>query len=161
MTPTTVLGLAYVFGMSFPLFLIALFWDRFNLGEKRFLQAKPVNLTIAGKQIATNTINVAAAVAFWVMGVIVLILAANGNTTATPGFQRAIGRSLTSFLLRVETWLKPVPEPILVLALFAIAALFVRVGLRDRGPSTTPSTDEGRSCCDDSEEHGAHEPSEV
>jgi cytochrome c biogenesis protein CcdA len=158
---STVLGFAYVFGMSFPLFLIALFWDRFNLGEKRFLRAKPVNLEIAGKKIATNTINIAAAAAFWVMGVIVLILAANGNTTATPGFQRATGRWLTSFLLRTETWLKPIPEPILVAALFAVAALFVRVGLRDRGQLAVPRTDEERSCCDDSEEHATHEPSAV
>ena len=158
---STILGLAYVFGMSFPLFLIALFWDRFNLGEKRFLQAKPVNLMIAGKKIATNTINLAAAVAFWVMGVIVLILAANGNTTATPGFQRSIGRWLTSFLLRVETWLKPIPEPVLVVALLAVAAFFVRVGLRDRGQPALPLTDAERSCCHDSEEHARHAPSGV
>lgn len=158
---STVLGLAYVFGMSFPLFLIALFWDRFNLGEKRFLRAKPVDLKIAGKRIATNTINLAAAAAFWIMGAIVLVLAANGNTTATPGFQRSIGRWLTSLLLRVETWLKPIPEPILVIALFAVAALFVRVGLRDRGAPAVPDAESERSCCDDSEEHATHQPSEV
>lgn len=158
---SSVLGLAYVFGMSFPLFLIALFWDRFNLGEKRFLQAKPVNVKIAGKQIATNTINLAAAAAFWIMGAIVLVLAANGNTTATPGFQRSIGRWLTSFLLRVETWLKPIPEPILVIALFAVAALFVRIGLRDRGAPAVPDAERERSCCDDSEEHATHQPSGV
>ena len=29
-----ILGLAYVFGMSFPLFVMALLWDRFHLGEE-------------------------------------------------------------------------------------------------------------------------------
>lgn len=36
------LGLAYTFGMVFPLFVMALLWDRFRLGERRFLRAKPV-----------------------------------------------------------------------------------------------------------------------
>lgn len=150
------LGLAYVFGMSFPLFLMALFWDRFNLGEKKFLQARPVTLSVAGRRIATNTMNLIAGVAFGVMGVIVLILAFNGNTTATPGFQRAIGRWLTSALISVEGWLEPVPEPILVLGLFALAAYFVKVGLSDRGASDgigpsdiDPLLQEGSCCHDD------------
>ncbi len=39
-----VLGLAYTFGMVFPMFLVALLWDRFRLGERRFLQARPIRL---------------------------------------------------------------------------------------------------------------------
>src|SRR5450759_4944792 len=32
------LGLAYVFGMVFPLFVMALVWDRFRLGERRWIR---------------------------------------------------------------------------------------------------------------------------
>jgi len=156
------LGLAYVFGMSFPLFLTALFWDRYKLGEKRFLQAKPVSLSVAGRTIATNTMNLVAAAAFGIMGFIVLVLAANGNTTATPGFQRAIGRWLTSALIRVEGWLDPIPEPVLVVGLLAVAAYFVAASLRDRDRPTRGSTTpnpitQGGSCChdDDNEREGA------
>ena len=42
--------------MVFPLFMMALLWDRFRLGERRFLQAKPVRIRLAGKVLATNTI---------------------------------------------------------------------------------------------------------
>ena len=52
------LGLAYTFGMVFPLFVMALLWDRFHLGERRFLQARPVHLHVAGRTLVTNTINV-------------------------------------------------------------------------------------------------------
>ena len=51
------LGLAYTFGMVFPLFVMALVWDRFRLGERRFLRAKPVRIRVAGRVLATNTMH--------------------------------------------------------------------------------------------------------
>lgn len=56
------LGLAYVFGMALPLFVMALLWDRSRLGERRFLQARLVRLRLAKPTIHTNTINVGIAV---------------------------------------------------------------------------------------------------
>lgn len=48
----TVLGLAYVFGMVFPLLVMALLWDRYDLGSKRFMQARPVTLPLPrGKRL--------------------------------------------------------------------------------------------------------------
>lgn len=135
------LGLAYVFGMVFPLFLMALLWDRLRLGERRLLQAKPVRFRVLGRRIATNTVNVAVAAAFGLMGVFVLILAANGNTTRAPGFQLAIGHWLARVSQDALRWLDPVPEPILGLGLLAIAALFFAAAVRGRStrhPSPRP-----------------------
>jgi cytochrome c-type biogenesis protein len=129
---STGLGLAYVFGMVFPLFLTALLWDRLRLGERRLFQAKPVRLRITGKTIDTNTVNVAVAIAFALMGVFVLFLAANGNTTVAPSFQLSIGRWLSDAFTRIVTILDPVPEPILGLALLGLAAVFVLLGVRGR-----------------------------
>lgn len=126
------LGLAYVFGMAFPMFLIALFWDRMRLGERRLLTAKPVRFRIAGKAIATNTMNLLVAAAFAAMGAMVLVLAVNGNTTATPSFQRAIGRWLASVFGNINSALEPIPEPILGLALLGLAAFFVVLSVRGR-----------------------------
>jgi cytochrome c-type biogenesis protein len=154
---SVILGLAYVFGMSFPLFLTALFWDRFKLGERRLLQAKPVTVSVRGRKVETNTMNLVAAAAFGIMGILVLLLAANGNTTATPGFQRTIGQWLTSLLFQLQAWLKPVPEPILVLGLFALAAFFVVAALRDRDPQPAAPTQEG-ACCHDVQDDQAESP---
>jgi cytochrome c-type biogenesis protein len=126
------LGLAYVFGMVFPLFLMALLWDRLRLSERRLLQAKPVRFRLLGRRIATNTVNVAVAIAFGLMGIVVLILAVNGNTTRAPGFQLAIGHWLTRISQDALRWLDPVPEPILGLGLLAIAALFFAAAVRGR-----------------------------
>ena len=138
------LGLAYVFGMVLPLLVMALFWDRFRLGERRPFRARPVNLRVGGRVVATNTVNVAAAAAFAVMALFVFFLAGTGNTATAPPFQRAIGRWLSSMFARIVSALDPVPEPILGLALLSVAFLFVAAAVRGR--TTTP---EGGSCHDD------------
>ena len=119
------LGLAYTFGMVFPLFVMALFWDRFRLGERRFLQARPVRLRLAGKVLATNTINIAVAVAFTVMGGFVIYLANTGQMTSGPEFQVASGRALAGWFASLEAWLAPVPEPVLGLGLLGLAGVFI------------------------------------
>src|SRR5665811_1081044 len=81
------LGLAYTFGMVFPLFVMALLWDRFRLGERRFLRARPIRLRVAGRVLVTNTINLAVAIAFTLMGGFVIYLANSGSMTSGPGFQ--------------------------------------------------------------------------
>jgi cytochrome c-type biogenesis protein len=126
------LGLAYTFGMVFPLFVMALLWDRFRLGERRFLQAKPVRIRVAGRVLVTNTINVAVAAAFAVMGGFVIYLANTGQMTGGPGFQVSIGRALSRAFARIEAWTDPLPEPVLGLVVLALASVFVVATLRDR-----------------------------
>lgn len=126
------LGLAYVFGMVFPLFLMGLLWDRLNLGRRRIFQAKPVRFRLAGRTINTNTVNIGVSIAFAVMGGFVLFLAANGNTTRAPKLQLAIGQWLSRVSIDVVRFLKPVPEPILGLGLLVLAASFFFFAARGR-----------------------------
>lgn len=137
----TLLGLSYVFGMTFPLFVMALVWDRFRLGERRWLKAKPVRLRIAGRVLATNTVNIAVAVAFAVMGVFVIYLGSAGRMTGGPGFQVAIGRFLDRVFGRIEAWTAGVPELVLGLIVLAVVAVFVVATLRGR-ERPVPADDE-------------------
>lgn len=125
------LGLAYVFGMTFPLFVMALAWDRFDLGERRLFQAHPLHLRFGPWRWATNSVNVAVAVVFAGMGTMVLWLAATGETSSAPGPQLAIGRGLSRLFSWFEGVLAPVPEPVLGAGLLALAGLFVVAGPRD------------------------------
>jgi cytochrome c biogenesis protein CcdA len=144
------LGLAYTFGMVFPLFAMALLWDRFRLGERRFLRARPVRLRVAGRVLATNTVNLTVAVAFAVMGGFVIFLANTGRMTSGPGFQVAIGRGLSRIFARIEAWTEPVPEPVLGLAVLALATVFVVATLRDRRRGPAPAADASGGCHDTS-----------
>ncbi len=135
------LGLAYVFGMVFPLLVMALLWDRFRLGERRFLQARPVTIPLPGeRRLHTNTINIGVAAAFAVMGGFVLYLANSGTMTSGPGFQVTIGDGLATVFGKIEEWTAPVPEPILGAALLALAAVFVLGTLHHRrSPTDDPA----------------------
>jgi cytochrome c-type biogenesis protein len=140
------LGLAYTFGMVFPLFVMALLWDRYRLGERKFLRAKPVRIRLAGKILATNTVNLAVAAAFAVMGGFVIYLANTGQMTGGPGFQVAMGKTLERIFTRIEVWTDPVPEPLLGLAVLALAAIFVIATLRDRHGHDTTDHDGTDAC---------------
>jgi cytochrome c-type biogenesis protein len=132
-----VLGIAYVFGMVFPLLVMALLWDRFRLGERRFLQAKPVTISLPrGRALHTNTLNIGVAITFALMGGFILYLADTGSMTSGPGFQVAIGSGLSVAFAQAQGWLAPVPEPILGLGLLLLAGVFVWATLRrrDTGP---------------------------
>ena len=154
------LGVAYVFGMTLPLFILALVWDRFDLGSHRIMQARPVRLHIGSFRWVTNTVNVVVAVVFAAMGAVVLWLAASGDTTPVPGAQLAIGRTLSRFFGRIERWLEPIPEPILGAALFGLAAIFVVAGLRDRRRVNERSIDVDETSTpapfDDAPAHSCH-----
>lgn len=128
------LGLAYVFGMTFPLFVMALVWDRFGLGSRTWLRAKPLRLHLGHWTIATNTVNAAVSVVFAVMGGFVIYLAGAEKMTSGPGFQVTVGNGLTRVFARIEDWTSGVPELVLGLAVLALAALFVVATLRDRHP---------------------------
>jgi cytochrome c biogenesis protein CcdA len=141
------LGLAYTFGMVFPLFVMALLWDRFKLGERRFLQARTVRIRVAGKVLATNTVNIAVAAAFAAMGGFVIYLANTGQMTGGPGFQVSMGKGLSRMFVRIEHWVDPVPEPVLGLAVLALAAIFVVATLRDRHRPASSSGDDLDAPC--------------
>ncbi len=141
------LGLAYTFGMVFPLFVMALAWDRYRLGERSWLRAKPLRIRVAGRVLATNTINLAVAVAFAVMGGFVIWLANSAQMTGGPGFQVAIGKGLERIFTRIETWIDPIPEPLLGLAVLGLAAVFVLATLRDRGATPGDKPDELDGSC--------------
>ena len=55
----------------------------------------------------TNTVNIAVAVAFALMGGFVLFLAVTGNTTEAPSFQLAIGDWLSRVSGRIVDLLDP------------------------------------------------------
>lgn len=126
------LGLAYVFGMVFPLFVMALIWDKAKLGEKKFLRAKLVRMRVAGRVVVTNTVNIAVAVGFTIMGVFIIALADDTDMTGGTRAQDMAASTLTDVFLAVQRFVSPVPEPVLGLGLLALVGLFVWATLSER-----------------------------
>lgn len=126
------LGLAYVFGMVFPLFVMALVWDKARLGERKIMRTRLVRFRVAGRTVVTNTLNIAVAVGFVVMGAFIIALADETDMTGGTAAQESFARMLTDAFLWVQDVTGPVPEPVLGLALLGIVAVFVWVTLADR-----------------------------
>lgn len=145
------LGVAYVFGMTFPLFVIALVWDKAGLADRRALRARPITLAWGRHRLVTNTVNLLVAVAFTVMGVLVLAVANSDTMTRGTDAQVAAGAWLSEQLSSLLGWLAPVPEPVLGAALLALAVGFVLVALRDRRHRPEHQTD------GDAEDHACHD----
>lgn len=141
------LGLAYVFGMVFPLFLIALAWDRFRLGERRLFSGRDLTLRFGSRTLRTTTTNLLVGFTFGAMGAGVIALALIGNESAAPGFQVGIGRWLERVFTDVLRITSGVPDALLGVALLAFAGLIAWLGIRNE-PSRA-STEPKESC------HGA------
>ena len=136
------LGLAYVFGMVFPLFVMALVWDVTGLRTKP-LTAKPIRLRLGRWSLATNTVNLAVAIGFTVMGGFIIYLANTGTMTGGTDIQVATGRAVATWFTELATWLKPVPEPVLGLGLLLLAGVFIwgtLVGRRRRADAAAETT---------------------
>ncbi|MGV8909405.1 MAG: cytochrome c biogenesis CcdA family protein [Propionicimonas sp.] len=118
------LGLAYVFGMVFPLFVMALVWDSTGLRHKPLI-AKPLRLRLGQWTLATNTINLAVAIGFTVMGGFIFYLANTGTMSGGTDVQVATGRAVATWFTQLEAWLKPVPEPVLGVGLLLLAGVFI------------------------------------
>jgi cytochrome c biogenesis protein CcdA len=128
----------YALGMAVPLFLLALLWERFDLGKRRWLRGRP--LTVGRFELHTTSL--LSGLFFIALGVVFLLF---DGTTALPGLLDVDD----SFAL--EQWAsglgKAVPDWALLGGLVAVAALVLGVRSR-RGrdnvedPNGLPETEE-------------------
>lgn len=114
-------SLAYVFGMVFPLFLLALAGDRVGLARSRLMRGTMVQWTVAGRRFSVHSTNLIGGVLFIVMGILVLALAVTGNEfVSVPGLNQ-LGLALRGVGDRVLSLLAGVPGIVIGAVLAALA----------------------------------------
>ncbi len=74
-----VLTLVYVFGMVFPLFLIAYFWDKGRLSDNKIIRGKVFTFNILGKEKRIHSTSLLSGTVFLLVGLLVLYLAASNQ----------------------------------------------------------------------------------
>ncbi|MEE2032350.1 cytochrome c biogenesis CcdA family protein [Rhodococcus chondri] len=108
----------YALGMVLPLFVLAAVWERFDLGNRRWLRGRPIGIG----PLHTHTTSLVSGLLF--IGIGVLFLATDGTANLT-GAMSVDGQ----FDLQVTLgrWADALPDPaallIVVLALFAAVAV--------------------------------------
>lgn len=99
-----ILGIAYVFGLVFPLFVIALLWDRFNLGDSRLLRGRTFRLRVLGRQLALHSTALASGLLLIALGVIAIVLGLRGNSMAASGWQLEVSARLQHYASVLTDW---------------------------------------------------------
>lgn len=113
-------ALAYVFGMVFPLLVLALLGDRLGWSASRLVRGKTLTIDVVGRRFAVHSTNLIGGVLFLGMGAFVLILASTGNEfLAVPG-QAELGAQLQVLGDRLIAALSWIPN----LAVAAVLILF-------------------------------------
>ncbi len=139
-----VLGLAYVFGMVAPLFVIALVWDGREIGATRWLASRSVHLRLARHSRTVPLSSFVGGILLIAMGLLVGVLAYTGPDMASRGWQVTISGDAQHYAHLVTTWLGQVPGWLTALAVFAALGGLAVVAVHqvaDRS-GTGPSTDE-------------------
>lgn len=139
------IGLAYVFGMVFPLVIMTLAWDRLRPDRPAF-GSRAVSFRIGPFRVATTTAGLASSIMFFVMAVVLAVVAFTGESL-TPRFTTGVGARIEDLLTPVIDSLTWIPDPIIGVFLVAIAVAAVSMSGRARNHETDEQqTDEHRSC---------------
>lgn len=103
---------AYIFGMTFPLFLIAYYFERFNVRESKLLRGKLLEIKLGAKIYFLHTTNLLAGVVFLVMGVLLTVLALSHNAFWSPNYQTKVSKWLNHISLVLLNKLVKIPNEI-------------------------------------------------
>src|SRR2546425_5774355 len=125
-----ILGVGYVFGMVFPLFVIALLWDRFNWGESRLLKGKRFSIAVFGRRLSLHSTALASGLILIAMGVVVIVIAFQGNAMPSSGWQVSLSAHVQHYAHLVSVWAKTLPGWLTGVALVVLLAALAWLGLR-------------------------------
>lgn len=79
------IGFTYVVGMVFPLFLIAVVWDKYRAEGINPLEGRIVNLKFFGREFSAHSSKLVAGLMFLVMGVVNVGVGLTGTMIPAPG----------------------------------------------------------------------------
>jgi cytochrome c biogenesis protein CcdA len=119
----------YAAGMAAPLFLMALLWDRFDLGHRRWLRGREVSLG----PIRAHTTSLISGLMFILLGAVFIVYQ---GTSALEGLYDANGATDLAFAAQqwAGTFAENVPMvPILLLLILLIAGFLIYKRLRRNG----------------------------
>lgn len=110
--------LAYVVGMTLPLFIIAIFLDKFNLTEKLTKVKKIITMRIGGMTWYITISELVSSIIFIGMGAYITYLAFGNRLYSHSDFQLDMNIGSTKFLNYINNFVKFIPE-------YAWALLFI------------------------------------
>jgi cytochrome c biogenesis protein CcdA len=125
-----VVGVAYIFGMVLPLFLIALLWDRYDWSSSALFQGRTITVGI-GRARRTTTLSALLSGGLLVgMGGLMAVIAVQGPSMNAKGWQARLAADLRHWADIAVSWLDALPGWAVVVVILAALGGLVRVGAR-------------------------------
>jgi len=79
------IGFTYVLGMIFPLFVIALAWDRYVPNRKNLLKGRLLHFNTFGREVTVHSSKLISGLMFVTMGIVTVALGLLGEMIPAPG----------------------------------------------------------------------------
>lgn len=132
-------ALAYVFGMVFPLFVLALAGERFGWLRSRIVRGTMLRFRLAGRDFAVHSTNLVGGLLFVGISAFVLVLAVTGvEVIGFPGqaeLSAALHQATDAFLIAVNG-----PPALVLSALLVTFALYLVRRARNQPDITSKET---------------------
>jgi len=138
---------AYVFGMVFPLFLTAFFYDKYKIEQSKIIKGKLIDISLGAKKITVHSTNLVAAFVFLIIGTTMLYLGLSGNAFYSPEHQAELGVTLNDWSNDFLSMFSLIPEAVWGALVLGIFFFFILV-LRKRKGETLSNEDETGECCE-------------
>lgn len=122
-----ILSLVYVFGMVFPLFILAYFWESFNWSESRLVRGITFRFKLAEHLFIIHSTNIITGVVFLLIGIYILYLAVMNKVTAVSPSQTLFIAKMTLIQKKILSVTNGIPDwTFLLLILSVVAYLFIK-----------------------------------
>lgn len=122
-----IIGWVYIFGLVFPLLLIALLWDKYKLGKKGIIVGRKLAFNVGGHEFSINSTNLASGVVLISVGILVLYLAFMDYMTFTPvNIQVTFTAFLQSIVNSILNNTAGIADIFIALGIFIAVAFMIR-----------------------------------
>ena len=125
-----VLTLTYVFGMVFPMFVIAYFWDSFNWAESKLVRGVRLRFSLFKRTYHIHSTNLITGIIFLVIGVYILYLASTNQITSVSPSQSQLIAYFTIIQKRILEATKNIPDWIFLTGILLTIALFIKKAIK-------------------------------
>lgn len=139
---SSIIGVAYVAGMVFPLFIVATVWDKYAAMDENPFRGRVLNFKFLGHEFSVHSSKLIAGGMFVMMGIVTVSLGLTGRMIQSPG-AAVVGimqASMTRYLVQVFS----TSSPGSLSTAFVSGAMLALVTIAIVTMRTTRHPDEGR-----------------
>ena len=102
-------ALMYVLGMVFPLFILAYFMDKSDLGNKLNFFKKQISYSIANKKREITIAELVSGITFLLMGTLILYLAKAGKLAMSSDYQVSVNIFMANMTSSINSFFEKIP----------------------------------------------------